>query len=274
MKRLPAILISALLLAACSKVPSGVIPPDDMARLMADVHTGEAMMEMNRQDYFNDSLRLILRQSIYEKHGVTAQQVDSSFGWYGRNITQYMDVYDRTIKILENRLIESGNRVASDAALSIAGDSVDVWAGPRILRFSARMPSNTIAFSIDRDQNWKRGDSYTWRGQFFNNDASRWQMAAEYADGTIDFLEQTAEGDGMKELVFIADSLRDATRIYGFLEVPARIPTATVVDSMALVRKRVNPMTYGRRYMTRRIPKVLPTQEIEQTDITVADSVK
>lgn len=274
MKRLPVIIILILVLASCSKVPGSVIQPEEMAQLMADVHTGEAMLEMNRQDYPNDSMKLILRQSIYARHGVTAAEVDSSFGWYGRNITYYMDVYDRTIEILENRLIESGNRIAADAALSIAGDSVDVWAGPRMLRITDRMPSNTIVFSIRRDDNWQRGDSYTWRGKFFNNTDSRWQIAAEYADGTIDYIEQTAQDDGTKELTFIGDSLRDATKIYGFLEVHHRAPTATVLDSLSLVRKRVSPVTYSRRYMIRRLQHVLPEQTIEQPDSAVTDSLK
>ena len=65
MKRFPVILIIILALASCSKVPGGVIEPEEMAQLMADVHTGEAMLEMNRQDYPNDSMKLVLRQSIY-----------------------------------------------------------------------------------------------------------------------------------------------------------------------------------------------------------------
>lgn len=274
MKRLPVIYLLIFAFASCSKVPDSVIQPEEMAQLMADVHTGEAMLEMNRQDYHSDSMKLVLRQSIYARHGVTAAEVDSSFGWYGRNITYYMDVYDRTIEILENRLIESGNRIAADAALSIAGDSVDVWAGPRMLRITDHMPSNTIVFNIKRDNNWQRGDSYTWRSKFFNNTESRWQIAAEYADGTIDYIEQTAHDDGMRELTFIADSLRDATRIYGFLEIQHRAPTATILDSLSLVRKRVNPATYSRRYMMRRIPDVLPEQTIEQPDSAATDSVK
>ena len=110
--------------------------------------------------------------------------------------------------------------------------------------------------------------------KFFNNSVSRWQIAAEYADGSIDYIEQTAQEDGTKELTFIGDSLRDATRIYGFIEVQHRAPTATVLDSLSLVRKRVNPVTYSRRYMVRRMPRVLPEQTIELPDSAVADSLK
>lgn len=122
--------LAVLALSACSKVPSGVIAPEEMAQLLADIHTGESVIDMNRMEFSSDSAKQAYKQSVYARHGVTAEQVDSSFGWYGRNISQYMEVYDRTIEILDRRLIETGNRIAADAALSIAGDSVDVWPNP------------------------------------------------------------------------------------------------------------------------------------------------
>ena len=71
---------------------------------MADIHTGEAVVEQNRQYYPDDSARQVFRQSIYMKHGITPEQFDSSLSWYGHHITEYMALYDRTIEILENRL--------------------------------------------------------------------------------------------------------------------------------------------------------------------------
>ncbi len=269
MKKLLSGVVVALVTASCSKVPSSVIQPEEMAQLMADVHTGEAMAEMNRANYPNDSTKQALKQSIYLRHGVTAQQVDSSFAWYGRNITFYMDVYDRTIEILEHRLIESGNRVAAEAALSIAGDSVDVWAGPRFLRIYDKLPSKTLVFNFSRDPNWERGDMYTWRAKFFNNQQdSRWQLVAEYSDGTMEFLAQTAQGDGWKELTLYTDSLRDATRIYGMLEPLNRPGSMLVLDSVEMVRKRVDPERYNRRYTLRKYTGLLPKVDID----TIADT--
>ena len=40
-----------LLTCACSKVPGGVIPPERMAELLADFHTGEAVVDMNRTEF-------------------------------------------------------------------------------------------------------------------------------------------------------------------------------------------------------------------------------
>lgn len=246
--------VALLAASACSKVPSGVIPPEEMAQLLADVHTAESVIDMNRMDFSSDSSKQAYKQSVYARHGVTAEQVDSSFGWYGRNITQYMDVYDRTIEILDRRLIETGNRIAADAALSIAGDSVDVWPNPRFMTFNDRMPSGFAAFSFAADENWQPGDSYTWRAKFFNhNTDSRWMIAVEYSDGSVEYVSRNFSGDGWNQLVMLTDSTLMARRVFGFFEGAAKQGTDLRLDSIEMVRKRVNPENYAGRYLIRRI---------------------
>ncbi|MCM1066050.1 MAG: DUF4296 domain-containing protein [Muribaculaceae bacterium] len=275
MKKLISIALGAIVAcASCSKVPSGIIQPEEMAQLLADIHTGEAVVDMNRRDYRSDSARQAFKQSVYARHGVDAATVDSSFLWYGRNISYYMDVYDRTIEILEHRLIESGNKVAAEAALSIAGDSVDVWPFARYVSIGDFSPTASMTFNFARDENWQRGDMYVWRAKAFNNtEKSTWQIVAEYADGSIDFISQDFTGDGWKELPVYTDSLLDATRIYGVLTGANRPGTSVRFDSIAMVRKRLDPEQYSRRYSIRRLPHILPPVEIiADSTATPADS--
>lgn len=242
-------LILTFCVAACSKVPSGIIPPHKMAKLIADTHTAEAVIDNNRRIFNNDSMRRAMQQSVYMRYGYTTAEVDSSLAWYGRHIKLYMDVYDEAIEILEQRLIESGNRVAAANALSVAGDSVDVWPSARTLTFNDRMPSQYITFSFDRDHNWLRGDHYTWRAHFFNtpNDA-RWLIGTQYADGTVETISESISGDGWKELKIQTDSTADPVRIFGYLYSLPKPGANMRLDSLELVRKRVNPDGYLRSY--------------------------
>lgn len=272
MRKCLEILLVALAAVSCSKTPSGIIEPEEMAQLMADIHTGEAVVDMNRRDYPTDSARQAFKQSVYARHGFTSAQVDSSFVWYGRNISYYMEVYDRTIEILEHRLIETGNRIAAEAALSVAGDSVDVWSAPKFISVGDRVPSKAVTFRFGRDENWERGDMYTWRAKVFNNsdDASSWTMVAEYADGTVEFLDQNMTGDGWKEMTLITDSTLDLTRIYGAIEAVNRPGTSLRFDSIEMVRKRVNPERYTRRYSLRKLYKVFDPVEIKNDTVAAA----
>lgn len=277
MRKLLSTVMACMVLCACNKVPSEIIQPDEMALLMADVHTSEAVIELNWDQFRSDSAKQVLKESVYAAHGVSAEQVDSSLAWYGRNITYYMDVYDNTIAILEKRLIERGNKVAAAAAMSIAGDSVNVWTGPGFLRIYDQLPSKNVLFGYERDRNWERGDTYTWRAKFLNNsDGTIWQMVAEYSDGTIEFIENEVHGEGWKEIALISDSTADLTRVYGFIEPNNEPGTIMTLDSVELVRKRADKEIYPRRYRQKRILEVLPKVEIDtagSVSVVAADSL-
>ncbi len=248
------VVLAAALAVGCHGVPSNVIQPEEMAQLMADVHTGEAVVDMNRRDYETDSAKQAFKQSVYIAHGVTAEQVDSSMAWYGRNITKYMDVYDRTIEILEHRLNEMGNRVAAEAAMSASGDSVDVWPYPRYIAISPVSPTNIITFAFASDENWQAGDVYTWRAKFFNNGSdTEWKIAAAYDDGGVETVYSTNSGDGWREITFRADSTRALTNIAGYLLAGMPEYGTLQLDSIALVRKRLNPARYTERYRQRAV---------------------
>ncbi|MDE6239430.1 MAG: DUF4296 domain-containing protein, partial [Muribaculaceae bacterium] len=59
-----AIGVVALLAVSCSSVPGYVIPPDKMASLLADIHVGEAVVDLNRADFRTDSSKSIMLQSV------------------------------------------------------------------------------------------------------------------------------------------------------------------------------------------------------------------
>lgn len=269
MKKNHSIVILLLLcLVSCNRVPSGIIKPKAMAELMADVHTAEAVIDMNHNAFVYDSAKQVLKESVYAKHGVSAEQVDSSLAYYGRNMTKYMDVYDRAIAILERRLEENG-RVAAEAAMSMAGDSVDVWTGARFISFNDRMPSKLITYNYQRDHNWESGDVYVWRAKFNGSPEpeSQWIMAAEYTDGTVEYITHNTGQDGWREMSIHTDTLRTLTRLYGVFEAVNRPGSSLIVDSIEMVRKRLDREQYNRRFSVRRLRNVFPEVEVKNDSI-------
>ena len=100
----PSILAMALAMlmifvSGCKKTPDWIIQPEEMAQLMADVHTAEAVVDYNYSSFPTDSTKQALKQSVFAAHGVSSEQVDTSLVWYGNNIEQYIKVYDRTLDI-------------------------------------------------------------------------------------------------------------------------------------------------------------------------------
>jgi hypothetical protein len=135
MRKISGILIAFMaLFAACNSTPDYVLSHEEMTQLLADVHIGESLIDANRQNYKDDSLKKELKQSILHKHNVTAQQLDTSFEWYGHNIEDYIEVYDRVIEILENQ--QANVKVEDGVQLAVAGDSADAWSGVRYRQLS------------------------------------------------------------------------------------------------------------------------------------------
>lgn len=238
-------LVTCLIVAGCSGRPSGVLNKEDMAQLLADMHTGESVMENSSRSFPTDSSRKAFLQAIYAKHGVTRAEVDSSFSWYGYHIEKYMEVYDRTVEILDERL-DKAQEIAGASADGIAeltvdlqGDSVDVWPGMRWRRFSANMPNDHLTFSIPNDRNWEMGDVYTLRVKAIDNHQPiTYVIAAEYSDGRQEYVTSSQSADGWHQIQFALDSARNAQRVFGVISYPARKGETVFIDSITLMRTR------------------------------------
>ncbi len=235
-----------LFVAACTRVPSGVIPPDEMAELIADMHVGESYIEYNVASFRSDSAKENLRQSIFRAHGVTEAQVDSSLLWYGHHIDTYNDVYLNTLDILKERQNALGNLIAAQASISFSGDSVDIWTGSRHVNITPRSPAQGLRFNLPVDSMLRPGDSYTWRIKMLNTEPNvsiKWNTVAEYTDGTIETYSTTSSARSWHETTFVTDStlILRSLRASAMVSGPA---TEFSLDSIMLVRRRLSPNQY------------------------------
>lgn len=252
------LVVLAVAAASCNRVPDGVIKPEAMARLMADIRVADAVVNVNGADYRNRASREALRKAVFDRHGVTEAEFDSSLVWYGHNIGRYQDVTDRSIEILEERLEIAGSK-ATEAAMSIAGDSVDVWEKPRVYTFNEKSPTHFLTFSLETDRNWESGDVYTWRARFVVPPTKAdWAITAHYDDGVVEILQSSVKSSapGKHEITFFTDSTRRADYISGWLEVEQPGHRPVVIDSVSLVRRRKFAPVGGRRSQRRIVPKV------------------
>ena len=97
------LLLLALSVLACGRTPGGVISTSKMADLIVDLQLAEAYIESHGAEFGNDSTKLVLKQSIFKKHGITQQEYDSSLVWYAHNMEEYNRAYDKAVKKLKNR---------------------------------------------------------------------------------------------------------------------------------------------------------------------------
>lgn len=246
---------AALLLIAtsgCNSVPGYVIPPDSMAELLADIYTAESIVDINRTSYMTDSMKKVMKQSVYLKHGVTEQQVDTSFVWYGHHIEQYVEIYDKVIEILEKGVAQAS---ATGTKFGIAGDSVDTWQWSRHYALTKFSPSRIITFDLPKDENWQKGDVYAWAMKTINNRMPlKWGISAEYPDGTVEYCQSDINGEGWNKLQYVSDSTQIPLRIAGYVITTGNGREDNIyLDSISLIRDRIKPGIYHQRYRQRSI---------------------
>lgn len=241
-----AITVSA---TSCRHTPEGVLEQEEMAQLMADIHMGEALVDFNYSTYPNDSTRKMLKQSIYAAHKVTAEEVDTSFVWYGNHIEDYITVYDRTIEIIQER--QRNLASAGSMQISVAGDSVQVWGGPQRLVVHKHMPSRIIGFSLTPDSTWQKGDIYTLKYKPINSQAkAASRLLIDYSNGTTVYVEDPETRQSTSNVLKIqVDSTLTPLRVYGYISFIPDENVSFEVDSISLtrVRRELMPNIYFHR---------------------------
>ena len=241
---------AALLTVSCSDRPDYVLDKDDMASLLVDVHKGESMIDINHNQFSSDSMRKVMKQSVLDAHGVSQERWDSSLAYYGRNIEEYIELYDIVIEDLEKQLksvnVTSGGE---NVQMAVVGDSADTWDQPRLRRFSPKQPLDIIKFNLRRDMNWDRGDVYTWNFKAVNGTVPiSWTIVAEYSDGTSEYKSGTAPSSGWSNLVFHTDSARTTSVLRGVLRMLPGEGESVYLDSISLVRTRHEKAPSGSRF--------------------------
>lgn len=230
--------------ASCTSVPGDVIPPRDMAPLIADTHLAESIIDYVPSDFPTDSVRQALKHEVYSAHGFTDEQVDASLLWYGRHLNVYNEVYDEAIAILERRQEQLAAQTSSSAIVYV-GDSVDIWSLPRHVQISPRSPAQGMRVDIPVDAEMQPGDVYTWRAKMLNTEPNvqlRWSMLAVYDDGTVETYSSSSNVGAWRQFEFGTDSTRQLRALRGaaMVEGPA---TVFALDSISLTRRRLNPAT-------------------------------
>ncbi len=248
--------LMALLMAACDSTPENVLPKEQMADLMADLYVAESVTDVNRSQFYkgdNDSLRKVLKQSILLKHGVSQELLDSSFMYYGRNLDKYVEVHERMVEILEDRMSHADAAMAR-AGGSVAGDSVDTWPGAPEVVISRRSPQQVLTFALTPDDNWEKGDQYVWSFKTLNmRQPGQWILAVDYPDGITEYKNGQFQGEGLNQLQLYTDSTRMPTRIYGLLSTNPAEGEIIYLDSISLTRKRVDRFNYHLRHRQERV---------------------
>lgn len=161
-----------VLMASCeNEVPKGIVPESKMEKILYDYHRATAMADKNGGDAAQK--RYVMVQKVFEKHGVSEADFDSSMVYYSGNAKLLKDMYERIDARLKRELAEVGADLNTDvyANLSSDGDTAQIWAKKNLwLRTEAG--ENILSVSLQPDSTFQLGDTYMMRfkSRFINKE--------------------------------------------------------------------------------------------------------
>lgn len=247
--------IAALLLVGCDSRPDKVLSDGEMEDLLVDIYKSEAIMDLNNSDYSNDSMKAVVKQSVFLKHGITQEQYDSTLAWYAHNITKYVKVYENVLARLDDEESDVKKLDKSPKPLvaknvrrtySTSGDSADVWENERVWIFMPQYGANVLRFDCKSKPDDKNGDRYRFvlrvRNAVRNVQA---YLGADYFDGTTSYVYRTSLMDGENILTLQGDSTKRIRRVYGYVSSKPSRGEVVLVDSIMLLRTRLDRKEYS-----------------------------
>lgn len=217
-----------LLFVSCEvRYPKNIIQPDKMEALLYDYHLVQVM---STDIAGNEYKRKLYAEYVFDKHGVTKEEFDSSMVWYTRNPKHLYEIYSS----LEEKLIaevgdeSNGKGKSANPALvdsvAMEGDLVNLWRGLRLNLLSATPLMNRISYSFKADSTYHLGDSIVMSMNVLfiaaENDIKQLAHAAmviEYSDSTFGSAGRSVNNSGRHIVAVPRNYEKDIKAVRGYV---------------------------------------------------------
>ena len=230
---------------SCQQAPSHVIPQGEMEEILIDIHLAEAILQDNTTNFNRSTDREALYESVFRKHNITRHQFDTSLYWYGMNSEQYVKIYDRLIKRLDEQKKDVEKHIAiADRTITHSGDTVNIWRQDEWQMFYPMLPyPNPYTFEIKTDTGFHAFDTYQFKMIVKGLDRqdsfamkSQVDIIFRYSKDSLNVSMKKIADDGAFFFEIKSDSLVPE-RIYGNLYMNLkRAKQPVFIDNLQLIR--------------------------------------
>lgn len=259
-----------LLVMACEERPKDVLSRGKMEDVLYDYHLMQGVIDQlpseerveKAQDYLN---------AVYEKHGITEAQFDSSVIYYNRHTKDLYKIYtnlkNRYTAANEEIQIVNGNNDMM-AIYATGGDTTNLWSSASLIALRNKDLQNKESFTIHADTSFRRNDQFilTLTPLFLKESHEDYDISlcvglgVMYTDGKHIGTTRVINNSGTQQLTIKAESDQKIKSITGFFYYRGKKATRNfcLIDDISLVRMH---------------EKTQPQSTIEPTDTNLVDSL-
>ena len=210
------------LLTSCGKeIPDEIIQPSKMERVLYDYHLTLGMSENSK-----NTEKEARKNYIFQKHGITSAEFDSSMVWYTRESKELMSIYENLNKRFKReyehveRLLES--REEANTRSFASGDTVDIWMKEDILWFTKAPLNNRLTFEIKADSTFHPRDAFNWNMNYYFMAEGEAIMGLNviYENDSVMGMTKSITESGPQSIYLHTDSAYNIKALNGFIYVP------------------------------------------------------
>lgn len=210
------------LLSSCGKeIPDEIIQPSKMEKVLYDYHLTLGMSENSK-----NTEKEARKKYVFQKHGITAADFDSSMVWYTRESQELMSIYENLNKRFKReyehveRLLES--REEANTRSFASGDTVDVWMKENILWFTKFPLNNRLTFEIKTDSTFHPKDAFDWNMDYYFMTEGEAIMGLNviYENDSVIGMTKSITESGPQSIYLHTDSAYNIKSLNGFVYIP------------------------------------------------------
>ena len=193
--------------------------------------------------------------------------------WYAHNMEDYNKALDKAVGKLKHRYdklnknhddteqeLTMGGAVQGEPShdarpkpmprsqrqASFNGDTTDLWKGQRFYTLTQGSKRGFITFDVFPGNDSQPGDRFQLayllkRG----NNEFKVCMSIDYTDGATSQITRSTNSDGWVAIDLQSDTARQVRRIYGYVSYDIKRGHSAYVDSLSLIRSRMDKSNYG-----------------------------
>lgn len=189
------------------------------------------------------------RNYVFDKHGVTEAEFDSSMVWYTRNAKMLTDIYknlQKRYEMAEEQMRSELNRRSGQISVSLSGDSVDVWSDRNLYWLTSSPLTNRLTFDLKADTTFHKNDilvleaDYTFLSYVRNSAKAVVAMNITFKNDSTSGISKVIEKPGREQLVLKPDSAFEYKSVNGFVYFsnPDSSEVSVLINNINLVRYR------------------------------------
>ena len=215
--------------------PSNVLKEKEMVDLMVDMEIAEAYVNTQNNLTYHD--REDIGKRVLEAHGVSEETLDTTLAWYGRNMDEYSELFEKVDKEINRR-----RKKYTEIPGQKLKETDNIWTFGDHVVISPLSGQDAFTFSIPRPA-LEKGNLVKLSLYLPNSTNLKGTLGVEYTDGSGESTMTNFTRNSVK-MEIQTDSSKTVSRLFGIMHLKDTKNLPLYIDSISIKGEPLDTTEY------------------------------